>query len=176
MKRQPTQVAGIICAAILATSAWGAEKNPPGDIPDDQVFVSYTSATGGYTVKVPEGWERMEKGQNVGFVDKFGGVAVTIEPSVNPPTLKELIAKLAKTEKAFKFRTSKEIQLPGGRALLIRYESESEINSVTNKSVRLENDAYVFSKDGKMAMLWFWAPLGADNVDQWKMMSESFRW
>jgi HKD family nuclease len=31
------------------------EKNPPGDIPDNQVFIDYVS-TLGFSLKVPEGW------------------------------------------------------------------------------------------------------------------------
>lgn len=33
-----------------------AESNPAGDIPDNQAYVTYTPAQGGFTVKVPEGW------------------------------------------------------------------------------------------------------------------------
>jgi len=66
--------------------------------------------------------------------------------------------------------------LPAGQALLIKYESDSDINPTTNKRIRLEKEAYLFYKDGKLATLTLWAPKGADNADQWKMMSESFRW
>jgi hypothetical protein len=41
-----------ICLFLFATPGWATEKNPPGDIPDDQVFVSYTSSLGGYSPKV----------------------------------------------------------------------------------------------------------------------------
>ena len=34
----------------------------------------------------------------------------------------------------------------------------------------------VIDKSGKMAILILWAPIGADNADQWKLISESFRW
>jgi hypothetical protein len=59
---------------------------------------------------------------------------------------------------------------------LVKYESDSEANPVTNKHLRLENEAYVFYKNGKTATLTLWAPKGADNADQWKLMSESFHW
>jgi hypothetical protein len=35
------------------------EKNPPGDIPDNQVFVEYRSPLG-FAIKVPEGWARRQ--------------------------------------------------------------------------------------------------------------------
>jgi hypothetical protein len=156
----------VLCWAVLLTSAWAAEKNPPGDIPDDQVFVSYTSSAAGYNLKVPEGWARSEKGSDVAFIDKFDGIAVIVDASATAPTVKDVVARLGKSEKALKVNSEKEIRLPAG----------SDANPVTNKRIRLENEAYVFYKSGKMAILVLWAPIGADNADQWKLISESFRW
>jgi hypothetical protein len=176
-----SRIARILSYAVcwivaLTASALAAEKNPPGDIPDDQVFVPYASVAGGYSLKVPEGWARSEKGSDVGFIDKFDGVAVIVDKVATAPTTKDIVAKLEKTERGFKTVNAKEIRLPAGPALLIKYESESEANSVTNKRIRLEDEAYVFYKNGKMAILTVWAPVGADNADQWKLISESFRW
>jgi hypothetical protein len=176
-----TPLTPICCQAFIflllfATSSWATEKNPPGDIPDDQVFVSYTSSVGGYSLKVPEGWARSEKGADVDFIDKLDGVAVAVASATAAPTAKDSAVGLAKPEKAVRVVGTKEIRLPAGQALLIRYESDSEANPVTTKRIRLENEAYVFYKNGKTATLTLWAPKGADNVDQWKLVSESFRW
>src|SRR5690349_231827 len=46
------------------------EQNPPGDIPDTQAFITYSSPQGHYNVEVPEGWARTEAGVDVRFVDK----------------------------------------------------------------------------------------------------------
>src|SRR5256885_3803550 len=35
-----------------------AESNPPGDIPDTTIYVTYRSAPGHLLLKVPEGWSR----------------------------------------------------------------------------------------------------------------------
>ena len=164
------------CLALFATSSWPAEKNPPGDIPDDQVFVAYTSPASGYSLKVPEGWARSEKGSDVQFIDKFDGVAVIVDAAATPPTTKDVVSRLGNAEKGFKVVSTKEIRLPAGSALLVKYESESEANPVTNKRIRLEDEAYAFYKNGKIAILILWAPVGADNADQWKLISESFRW
>ena len=165
------------CLALFVTSSRAGEKNPPGDIPDDQVFVPYTSAAGGYSLKVPEGWARSEKGSDVDFIDKFDGVAVIIvDGAATPPRIQDVVARLGKAEKGLKVVSTKERRLPAGSALIVKYESESETNPVTNKRVRLEDDAYAFYKDGKIAILILWAPMGADNADQWKLISESFRW
>jgi hypothetical protein len=42
--------------------------------------------------------------------------------------------------------------------------------------VREENEAFYFAKNGKLVLLQLSAPKGADNVDQWKLISSSFRW
>jgi hypothetical protein len=165
-----------ICPFLFVASGWTTEKNPPGDIPDDQVFVSYVSSVGGYSLKVPEGWARSEKDSDVNFVDKFDGVAVSVATAAVAPTVKDVVAGLEKPGKPVRVVSSKEIRLVAGEALLIQYESDSEANPVTNKRIRLENEAYVFYKNGKTATLTLWAPKGADNADQWKLMSESFRW
>ncbi len=47
---------------------------------------------------------------------------------------------------------------------------------MTNKAIRLENERYLYFKGGNLVTLEFYAPKGADNVDQWRMMSNSFRW
>jgi hypothetical protein len=178
MKMPLPQILGavFVFSFFFATPGWTTEKNPPGDIPDDQVFVSYASSAGGFSLKVPEGWARSEKGSDVDFVDKFDGVAVSVAAAAAAPTVKDVVAGLEKPGKAVRVVSSKEIRLPAGQALLVKYESDSESNAVTNKRLRLENEAYVFYKNGKTATLTLWAPKGAGNADQWKLMSESFRW
>jgi hypothetical protein len=154
-----------------AEQAIAAERNPPGDIPDDQAFIPYTS--GVYQVQVPEGWARTVNGTDVRFVDKFGGVAVTLSTTAQAP--------VAATPpqipgRAVQIIRARDVRLPGGPAVVIDYASNSEPDSVTGKQIRLENQAYLFFKDGRLATLTMWAPFGADNVDQWNLMSRSFKW
>lgn len=161
------------------------ETSPAGDIPDTQAFVLYSSASGGYELEVPEGWARTETSPDVTFVDKLDGVMVTLTDTPTAPTTENVqaiqVAALQKTGRAVQITSIKDIQLPVGPALLIEYTSNSEPNEVTGKQVRLENNAYLFYKEvspgkGKLATLTLWAPLGADNVDQWQRMSRSFKW
>ena len=69
-----------------------------------------------------------------------------------------------------------DVRLPNGQAVFIDYASNSEPDQVTGKQIRLENQAYLFYKDGKLATLTMWSPLGADNADQWQLMARSFTW
>ncbi len=163
-------------------TAVAPEVNPPGDIPDSQQFVGYTNSAGGYKLEIPEGWARTENGGSASFVNKFDGVKVDVGGSASPaaPTATSVRANEAKaiqaSGKAVTITNVSDVSLPGGKAVVVKYTSNSEANPVTNKQVRLENETYVFSKNGKEAMLTVWAPQGADNVDQWQRMAKSFRW
>ncbi len=156
------------------------EKNPPGDIPDTQVFVTYSSTARGYKLEVPEGWARRTNDQNVSFSEKLDGVKVEISPEATAPTAATVktkqVAKLEKSDRAVKVVDVKDVLLPGGSSVLVQYASNSAPEPVTGKQVRLENNSYIFFKHGKLATLRLWAPQGADNVDQWQRISRSFRW
>ncbi|MDR3542293.1 MAG: hypothetical protein P4L69_15220 [Desulfosporosinus sp.] len=156
------------------------EKNPTGDIPDSQAFVTYTSPTGGYDLVAPEGWGRTIKDRDVIFQDKLNGVQVAVTKESAQPTVASVgnnqVVELKKTGRAISIKSVKKVDLAGGSAVLITYESNSTPDPVTSRQVRLENSRYLFYKNGELATLTLWAPLGADNVDQWNKMSASFKW
>lgn len=194
-------LAGLIATAVLA--AWepasaasaapsdaiplpraeapiAAEKNPPGDIPDNQAFTVYRSPLG-FHIKVPEGWARREAPGHVTFSDKYNGLQVTIEAQATEPTLASLragpIAALAKSGRAVRITAVKPVDLPAGKAVLVTFGSNSEPNAVTNKAIRLDNARYyVWNRAGKLATITLSSPSGADNADQWHLMSRSFGW
>ena len=156
------------------------EKNPPGDIPDSQVFIRYASQQGGYELDVPEGWARRTKGENVIFTSKLDGLSAKIADTGKIPDVKSVgkdqAEQLKRTKRAVIIRKIKSVKLKGGKAVCIVYESNSEPDSVTGKQVRLENETYFYCRNNRVAELRLWAPLGADNVDQWVRVSNSFRW
>ncbi|WP_096451893.1 hypothetical protein [Mesorhizobium sp. 113-1-2] len=155
------------------------EKNPPGDIPDSQVFIDYISPQG-FALKVPEGWARSDRADGASFVDKLDGVVVSVSKADAAPTVDsakaDYVAKLEASGRAVRVSAVKQVKLPAGTAIRIVYTSNSEPNAVTNRQVRLENERYLYFKDGKLVALELYAPKGADNVDQWQLMSSSFRW
>src|SRR5690242_20999784 len=61
--RAPATTAGAATTSASQPAAVATESNPPGDIPDNQAFVAYTSPADGFLVKVPEGWGRTRTGQ-----------------------------------------------------------------------------------------------------------------
>ncbi|UCI10579.1 hypothetical protein [Mesorhizobium sp. B1-1-8] len=165
--------------AVAAEKAVPAEKNPPGDIPDTQVFIDYASPEG-FTMKVPEGWARTDRADGASFVDKLDGVVLSVAKADALPSLDsakaDYVPKLEASQRAVRVTGVKQIKLPAGPAIRIVYTSNSEPNAVTNKQVRLENERYLYFKDGKLVTLELYAPKGADNVDQWQLMSNSFQW
>jgi hypothetical protein len=155
------------------------EHNPPGDIPDNQLFVNYSSPLG-FSIKVPEGWARQDLEGGAVFSDKYGRISITEEAANAAPDAasakKTLLPQIETTGRAVKITKVKELKLPAGRAVRISYGSNSDPNPVTNKAIRLESDRYYFWKDGKLAVLDLSAPAGADTADQWTLMVKSFRW
>ena len=59
----------------------------PGDIPDNKVFIRYTPAGGGYTIKVPEGLARTEAGSVVTFTDKYNTIELHSSLAASAPTV-----------------------------------------------------------------------------------------
>src|SRR4030081_2075645 len=165
--------------AAAQETAVAPEKNPPGDIPDNQVFVQYTSPLG-FGIKVPEGWSRVERPDGARFSDKYNIIDLTVAKADQPPnaaTAKARDAAELKTAgRAVEIKSVTDVRLKSGPAVLISYASTSDPNAVTNKQIRLEHERYVMFKNGTLVSLDLSAPLGADNVDQWKLMSNSFQW
>ncbi len=167
-----------LAAPAVAETAIAPEKNPPGDIPDTQSFIIYK--TDSYSLKVPEGWARTVTGSSVSFASKLDGVSVSLTPATTAPTLDwvktQYVPELVKAGRAVAITGVSAETLPGGPAIRIDYTSNSEPNTVTTKQIRLENARYLFFKQGNLAGLDLYAPAGADNVDQWQLMSRSFAW
>jgi hypothetical protein len=167
-------------AKVPTQAALEPEQNPPGDIPDNQAFVSYVSNAGGYSLDVPEGWARTESGPNASFVDKFDSISAAVASGSAAPTVESVasneLPQLANQVEAFERVKVAAVVLPAGGAVLIRYRANSAPDAVTNKKIRLEVDRYELFKGGKLAVLSLSAPAGSDNVDVWKQISNSFKW
>ncbi|WP_309569547.1 hypothetical protein [Deinococcus sp.] len=168
-------------AAHAQTSTQVApETHPVGDIPDNQAFVRYANAAGGYSLEVPEGWARAVTGTHVTFTSKLGAVEIWTAGTTGTPTPANVrageLAALAKTIPSLKVTAVKAVTLPSGPAVRASFTSTGPVNAVTGRAPELENELYVLPHAGKRVLLRFSAPLGSDNVDAWKQMSDSLRW
>ena len=75
-----------------------------------------------------------------------------------------------------KFTPPHAVTLKSGPAIKATYTTESAPNPVTGKSVLLIVDRYELAHAGKRATVDLGTAKGVDNVDAYRMMSNSFRW
>ena len=169
----------VINSAAFAEKAVTAEVSPPGDIPDNQAFVTYASPLG-YAIKIPEGWARKDEGTKTTFSDKYNRVILQESVAGQPIDLafakSTLIPDVEKNGRAVNNVKAKTIAANSGQVVVVEYDANSEPNSVTNKQIREENESVYFVSGGKQVTLTLSAPKGADNVDQWNLMVGSFKW
>ena len=166
--------------AVKPQAPVAPETNPPGDIPDNQAFVVYKSPPGKFQIKVPEGWAQSTSSSGIAFSDKLNTVSVKWGQASAAPTVERAktveARELSRNEPAFQLVDVKQVALPGGPAILINYRANSMPNQVTGKQYRLDVQRYEFFKGGNQANLILSSPVGADNVDPWKIVTESFTW
>ena len=169
---------GIVYAASAETPI-APEVSAPGDIPDSQAFIVFKSPAG-FSIKVPEGWSRTDGKDGTTFNDKYNHISLTNGLSDIPFDMAYsksiLVPDLEKTGRAVQVTKTEEVPLKSGKTVKIVYDSNSEPNDVTNKQVREENERFYFVKSGKLVVLQLSAPKGADNADQWQLISSSFKW
>ena len=63
-----------------------------------------------------------------------------------------------------------------GTAVLIRYSADSQPDPVTGKVYKDAIERYEFYRNGTEAVVTLAGPAGADNVDPWRTVTNSFRW
>jgi hypothetical protein len=170
------------CGGKAASSSSGgaAEVNPAGDIPDNQAFVPYTPPGGGFTVSVPEGWSRSASGGATTFTDKLNAISVQSAAAPKPLTVAEAkrteVPQLASSVPGYRAGTVEAVPRKAGTAVRITYLAAAKPNSVTGKAGQNAVEEYVFSHAGKRVLLTLSGPKGADNVDPWKIVTDSLRW
>ena len=122
----------IFAAPIVTTTGFAtetpvkAEKNPPGDIPDDQVFIAYASPLG-FDLKVPEGWARTDRADGVVFADKYGKIEVTVAAGDPPMRSKPPFAPSTLR------RSRPPTGRPAGRSMSPSSPTPSPMPSLTNR-------------------------------------------
>lgn len=151
----------------------------PGDIPDDQVFVTFPSADGSYSVDVPEGWARTEHNGVVTFTDKYNSIAIQSMPSDGPPTVESVTTRGlddVSSDPTFVLGDVADVTRAAGDGILATYEIGSTPNAVTGKQALLAVERYEFFHNGTTVVLTLSGAKGADNVDPWRTVSDSLTW
>jgi hypothetical protein len=183
-----------VCLTALAVGACGGssssssgapspntpEKSPSGDIPDNQAYVRFQPAGAAVSVKVPEGWARSQSGGAVTFTDKLNHIGIQEVKAPVALTVRDAsqteVPKLAKSVKGFQAGKVNGVTRKAGPAIRITYLAASAQNPVTGKSGTDAVERYVFFHKGKELVLTLSGPKGADNVDPWRIVTDSVRW
>ncbi len=162
------------------TKAVQFESSPPGDIPDTQAYVVFSPASGRYQIKVPEGWARTTSGSAVMFSDKYNTIRVELRPAAAAPTVDSVkrteLPALVSSTLGYRPGSVSSVTRTAGPAVLIKYEAASPPNPVTGKSVLLDVERYELWAHGTEAVVTLSASVGSDNVDPWKIVTNSFTW
>jgi len=151
-----------------------AQSAATGDIPDNQVFLRYRSAAG-WSIKYPEGWARTSVAGGAVFHDKNNIVRIVVQSGARP-TAKSVTASLSALAGAQAQGAPQPIRLPSGPAVKAQYRTQSPPSSVTGKRVTLAVDRYEVGSGGRLAVIDLGTPVGVDNVDAYRLISQSFRW
>jgi hypothetical protein len=161
-------------------SPHATEFNPPGDIPDNAVFVDHTAPGSTVHLTVPEGWARTTHHGVAAFTDKYNSVSVEVRPAQQPPTVASArrveVPQLRRTVMNFKPGPITEVTRQHGKAVHLAYLMDSAPNPVTGKVVRDAVERFEFWHAGEVAILTLAGPQGADNVDPWQIVSDSLQW
>jgi hypothetical protein len=125
-----------------------AESAATGDIPDNQNFLLYRNRAAGYSIRYPEGWARKGSGADVTFREKANVIQIMVRRGAphSPPGVKTTHARM------------------------------SAPDPVTGKRLKLVVDRYEYGRGGMVAVLDLSTPEGVDNVDAYRLISESFKW
>ncbi|HEY2197638.1 MAG TPA: hypothetical protein VGH69_08080 [Mycobacterium sp.] len=156
------------------------ESNPAGDIPDNQAFVPFTPPGGTFTVSVPEGWARTTDGAATVFTDKSNTVRIETHARATAPNTEsvsvEELPAIASSTAGYRPGAVSALQRKSGQVMLITYQGTSAPNPVTGKIGTDAIERYEFWRDGYEVILTMFGPVGADNVDPWRTITDSLQW
>lgn len=177
--------AGPAVAQAPTPAAIATESAPPGDIPDNLAFVPFTPPGGRYRVSIPEGWSSTGTGTGTGaasavtFTDKLNVATVELRTAAAAPSVASVnsadVPVLAR-KPGYQPGKTTAVSRNVGAGVLTTYRALSAPDPVTAKSYLLDVQHYVFFRSGLEAAITLSGPQGADNVDAYRTITDSFRW
>jgi len=159
-------------------SAADAKSAATGEIPDNQVFLTFKNPAGGYSVLYPEGWARKGGGSRTTFQDKNNVIRINVKRGSSPTlaSVKADVEKMKASTPSVKVGAAQTTTIGGRQVQKVTYTSESPPNPVTGRRVKLIVDRYVYFNNGRVAVVDLGTAVGVDNVDAYRMISRSFKW
>ncbi|MEV5795769.1 hypothetical protein [Streptomyces sp. NPDC052192] len=131
-------------------------------------------------MKVPEGWARTGHGPVTEFRDKLNSIRISAVSVSSAPTAgsvkTDVIPQLKRQVSKFSGPKVSAVSRHAGPVVLLTYKADSAADPVTGKVVRDAVERYAFYRQGHEVDLTLSGPVNADNVDPWRIVSDSFAW
>lgn len=155
-----------------------AQSVATGDIPDNQVFLTYDNRAAGYSIRYPEGWTRKGSAFDVTFQNRANVIRVLVARGAPPtPAAAEAgLAKLKRSDPSVNGGAAQALTIGGAAVIKLTYTRLSAPDPVTGKRLPLTIDRYLYAHGGKVAIVDLGTPKGVDNVDAYRMIGETFQW
>ena len=105
-------------------------------------------------------------------------ITIQVAPG-SQPTPASVTAQLkqqATSDPCLQPATAQSATVGPNQAIKVTYSTQGQKSPVTGQRPKITVDRYVFFKGGKVATVNLANPVGVDNVDAYRMISESFRW
>jgi len=167
------------CGSSTSTPATSeAAATSQGDIPDNQQFLTFANRPAGYSLSYPEGWARSGNGSQVRFQDKANTIVVSVQPG-SRPTPASVAAELkreAASDPCLAAGQPQALAVGPNKVVKVTYTTKGPMSPVTGQRPKITVDRYVYFRNGKVAVVDLGTPVGVDNVDAYRMISQSFRW
>ena len=166
------------CGSSVTPSSSEAASTAQGDIPDNQQFLTFQNRASGYSIQYPEGWARSGSSSNVNFQDKSNTITILVAPGTTPTmaSVSSQLKQQAAADPCISAGKPQSVTVGPNQAIKVTYTTRGAKSPVTGQRNKVSVDRYVFFKGGKVATVDLSNPVGVDNVDAYRMISESFRW
>jgi hypothetical protein len=165
-------------SSTTSAGASEAASTAQGDIPDNQQFLTFRNRAGGYSVSYPEGWARSGNGNDVTFRQQSNTITIGVAPGTQP-TPASVTAQLkaeAAADPCLQAGRPQATTAGPNQVIKVTYTTQGQKSPVTGQRPKITVDRYLYFKGGKVATVDLATPVGVDNVDAYRMISESFRW
>jgi hypothetical protein len=114
------------------------------------------------------------------FTDKLNSIRLETVDAATAPTVASVtqadLPAIRAAAQNFEAGTVKVVTRRSGSAVLATYRADAAPNPVTGKVVHDAVERYEFWGAGKAVILTLAGPQGADNVDPWRIVTDSFGW
>jgi len=115
----------------------------------------------------------------VTFTDKLNSIRLIRIASASQPnatTARFAVVTADGSNSGFAFDKVSTVDRTAGQAILATYRVDAEPDPVTGKTINDDVEQYVFWRNGVQVDIRLAGPHGADNVDPWRTITDSFRW